>query len=48
VRDVSVTIVVQVRICQQCGADVYDRDLDSRSLDRAYALADMQRQEQEA
>ena len=47
VRDVSVTIMTQVRICQQCGADVYDRELDSRSLDRAYALVDMQRQEQE-
>jgi hypothetical protein len=48
VHDVSVTIMTQVRICNQCGADVYDRDLDSRSLDWAYALADMQRQEQEA
>ncbi len=47
-RDVSVTIVVQVRICNQCGADMYDHDLDGASLDRAYALADMQRQEQEA
>ena len=47
VRDVSVTIMTQVRICQQCGADVYDRELDSRLLDRAYALVDMQRQEQE-
>ena len=48
VRDVSVTITTQVRICNQCGADVYDRDLDGASLDRAYALADMQRQKQEA
>ncbi len=47
VRDVPVTMVVQVRICGQCGADVYDRELDSRSLDRAYALVDMQPQEQE-
>jgi hypothetical protein len=45
VQDVHVTIVVQVRICNQCGADVYDRDLDSASLDRAYALVDMQQQE---
>ncbi len=47
VRNVPVTIVVQVRICSQCSADVYDRELDSRSLDRAYALVDMQPQEQE-
>ncbi len=46
VRDVSVTIMTQVRICQQCGADVYDRDLDGASLDRAYAMAD-ERQHQE-
>ncbi len=39
VRDVSVTIMTQVRICQQCGADVSDRELDARSLDRAYAQA---------
>ncbi len=40
VRDVSVTIDTQVRICGQCSADVYDRDLDLRSLDRAYTQAD--------
>ncbi len=44
-RNVPITIVTQVRICSVCGADVYDRDLDSASLDRAYALADMQQQE---
>ena len=41
VRDVAVTITTQVRICGQCGADVSDRELDLRSLDRAYTQADV-------
>ncbi len=46
VRDVSVTITTQVRICGQCGADVSDRELDLRSLDHAYTQADaLQHQE---
>jgi hypothetical protein len=46
VRDVSVTITTTVRICQQCGADVYDQELDARSLDRAYARADALRHQE--
>ncbi len=48
VRDVSITMTTQVRICMACGADVYDRDLDAQSLDQAYAQADALRQHQEA
>lgn len=46
VCDVSVTIDTQVRVCGQCGADVSDRELDLRSLDRANTEADgLQHQE---
>lgn len=46
VRDVPITITTQVRICQQCGADVYDGVLDATSLDRAYAEADALRRKE--
>ncbi len=37
VRGESVTIKAEVAVCGQCGEDVFDPDLDSANLERAYA-----------
>lgn len=38
VRSVDIEILSKVRVCEICGSDVYDRELDSANLDSAYEL----------
>jgi len=37
VRGEPITIKAEVAFCEKCGQDVFDRELDSANLERAYA-----------
>lgn len=37
-HSVDIEVMSEVRVCEICGSDVYDRELDSANLDSAYDL----------
>ena len=38
VKGVKITIDAEVRICNQCGEEMFDRELDGNTLDRVYEI----------
>lgn len=38
VKGEDITIDAQVRFCDRCGSDIWDDELDSQSLEKAYSI----------